>query len=140
MSNVSIKINDSQIRQAIRSRLTVPITKAVQNPAVMHEIGSQAVKILTPYVPKKTGALRKSTHMMVSPQQVKIIWGDVRVGKTSLYAAYQHNSDDSGWRRTTPGTKSFWTHEVFDGTRGHTKLIKYTAKIVKREVKKNGGR
>lgn len=140
MANVSIKVNGNEIRQAIKSRIIVPIAKTVQNPAVMQEVGNGAIRILDRYVPKKTGALRKSTHTKVRPKQVKIIWGDAKIGKTSLYAAYQHNSDDSNWRRTTPGTKSFWTEEVYPGTPGHTKLIKYTAKVIKKEVKRNGGR
>lgn len=139
MSNVSIRISEAQIKQAIKSRVITPITKVVQNPVVMRGIGDQVVKILTPYVPMKTGDLRKSTHIVARPRQVKIIWGDSQVGKTSIYAAYQHNSDDSSWHRTTPGTKSFWTHEVFYGTYGHAKLIEYTANIIKKEVKKNGG-
>ena len=97
MANVSIKVNGNEIRQAIKSRIIVPIAKTVQNPAVMQEVGNGAIRILDRYVPKKTGALRKSTHTKVRPKQVKIIWGDAKIGKTSLYAAYQHNSDDSNY-------------------------------------------
>lgn len=139
MSKVSITVRESDIQRAIKQRVIVPITKTVQSPYVMRDVGNQAVKILDRYVPKKTGDLRRSVYIRVNPGHIRIIWGNARVGKTISYAAYQHNADDSTWRRTTPGTKSWWTDELQEGTHGYTKLIQYTAKVVKKEVKRNGG-
>ena len=58
-----------------------------------------------------------------------------------IYADYQHNNLFRHRTRTEhPLAQSFWTRKIMPGSRGYSKLVTYATPIVKKEVKKNGGR
>jgi len=140
MSNFYYKISGKDIRQAVSKKITGPMIALSKNPEVMSKITDKAIQIVTPYVPMKSGDLRRSAHTVYHARRWQAVWGMGGIGKTSKYATYQHNADDSNWKRTTPGTKSYWTEEVAPGSSGWNSLIAYATKLVKQEVRKNGKR
>jgi hypothetical protein len=140
MSNVYFTLSAQDLKSAIRKKVTNPLIAVSKNPVIMSKIANKANEIVTPYVPKKSGNLRTSAHVTQHARRTYLVWGQRGVGKTYKYAAYQHDSDDTGWKRTTPGTTSFWTYKIAPGTRGYRKLITYATPLLKKEVRKRGGR
>lgn len=143
MARVYFKLSASDIRNAVKKRCTDPIIALSKNPEVMRLIAEKANEIVTPYVPMKSGALRESAHTVYSGKRVQLVWGDYRIGSskrpTFIYAQIQHDADDSGWKRTTSGTESYWTRRILRGTPGFEELVEYAEPLVKKEVK-NGNR
>ena len=151
MATVSYRISARDIRKAIKEKVDGPIIALTKNPDIMRLLAEKAIEIVTPYVPMKDENLRRSTHVVYKGRQVYIVWGspsivekyvtrtgNIRTVSTADYAAYQHDADDSGWNRTTPGTKSYWTEELYPGTPGFQELVDFAIPLVKKEVKRGG--
>lgn len=134
MAKVYLRVYARDIRKAVKERVEGPVIALTKNPQVLYSIANRGLRILNPYVPKKSGALRRSARVIQSSHGTYIVYGDSAVGKTNMYARYQHDADDTFWHRTTPGTKSYWTEELEPGTPGWDKLIDYAASVMKKEV------
>lgn len=139
MAQVSFKVSARDLKNAINKRVVKPLISLQKNQQVMAQIANKALEIVEPYVPMKTGDLRKSGHVVQHARYTMITWGKPGIGRTMYYARYQHNADDSKWRRTTPGTMSQWTRKIAPGSMGYRKLVAYARPIVRKAVK-NGGR
>lgn len=135
MAEVKFRVYARDIRSAVRNEVEGPLLALTKNPDVLRSIAQEALNIVTPYVPMKSGDLRLSGHVVQNSRGTYIVWGDPGVGKTIAYAEYQHDADDSYWKRTTPGTKSYWTEELERGTSGFEELIAFAAPLMQREVK-----
>lgn len=136
MADVRIRLYASDIRSAIRERVHKPIIALTKNPDVMRQIANRAIQIVTPYVPMKSGDLRKSAYVRQTSRVTQLVWGSPSVGRTYYYAGYQHDADDSNWKRTTPGTKSYWTEELEPGSAGFDELTDYAATIAVKEIER----
>lgn len=134
MAKVYLRVYARDIRKAVKERVEGPVIALTKNPQVLYSIANRGLRILNPYVPKKSGALRRSARVIQGSHGTYIVYGDSAVGKTNAYASYQHDADDTFWHRTTPGTKSYWTEELEPGTPGWDKLIDYAASVMKKEV------
>lgn len=134
MSNVYFRIYARDIRKAVKERVEDPIIALTKNPQVLKSIANHAIGIATPYVPKKSGDLRRSGHVIQNSNGTYLVWGRPGVGRTSAYALYQHDADDFMWHRTTPGTKSYWTEELEPGTAGWDSLISYASQVMRKEL------
>lgn len=136
MAEVRLRVYASDIRNALRQKVDKPIIALTKNPDVMRQIANKAIQIVTPYVPMKSGDLRKSAYVRQTSRVTQLVWGSPSVGKTYSYAGYQHDADDSEWKRTTPGTKSYWTEELAPGSAGFDELTDYAATIAVKEIKR----
>lgn len=136
MADVRIRLYASDIRSAIREKVHKPIIALTKNPDVMRQIANRAIEIVTPYVPKKSGDLRASAYIRQTSRVTQLVWGQPSVGKTYDYAGYQHDADDSNWKRTTAGTKSYWTEELLPGSAGFDELADYAATIAVKEIER----
>ena len=94
MARVYFKIPAGEIRKAVRENGTKRIIALTKNPAVLRQIAEKAIKLVTPYVPKDSGALQDSAHVIYHEKQVQIVWGDKKIGArgnaTEKYAHYQY--------------------------------------------------
>lgn len=135
MAKISFRVSSKDIRKAVKSKVEDPIIALTKNPDVLRSIANEAIRIVTPYVPMKSGDLRRSGYVKQDSRGTHIVWGHPGVGRTMNYALYQHNADDTLWHRTTPGTKSYWTEELERGSYGFEELVNYAAPLMKREVK-----
>ena len=136
MAKVKFRVYARDIRAAVKNEVEGPILALTKNPDVLRSIAQEALEIVTPYVPMKSGDLVTSGHVVQNSKQTNIIWGDPGVGKTLYYAAYQH--DNFFANRTLefhPKAKSFWTEELERGTPGFEELIAFAAPLMQREVK-----
>ena len=142
MSRVYFKLSAGDIRKAVKEKCSDPIIALSKNPDIMRRLAEKANEIVEPYVPMKSGALRRSFHATYRNRQIHLTWGGYNIGSskqlTSIYASMQHDSDDSLWNRTTLGTESHWTNRIMRGTTGFKELIDYAEPLVKKEIKKNG--
>lgn len=136
MAEVRLRVYASDIRNAVKQRVEKPIIALTKNPDVMRQIADKAIEIVTPYVPMKSGDLRDSAYVRQTSRVTQLVWGHPSVGKTYQYAGYQHDADDSNWKRTTTGTKSNWTEEITPGSPGFEELADYAASIVVKEIKR----
>lgn len=138
MARVYVKIDANDIKKAVREKGVKKIIALTKNPQVLKQIAEKAGELVRPYVPKKSGALRDSFHIV---SYNKLTWGDYTIGSnnkpTYTYADEQYTADDSNWRRTTPGTESYWTKNIERGTPGFEELIEYVEPLIKKEVQKN---
>ena len=140
MASVDIKINASDLRNAIKQKVSDPIIALSKNPVILRQIAEKALEIDEPYVPYKSGDLNSSGHVVSHARQTRIVWGKPGVGKTMSYAAYQHDNIFRHRTRTEhPLAKSFWTKQIMPGSPGFRKLVTYAKPLVKKEVK-NGSR
>ncbi len=137
MAEVRIRVYASDIRSAVKQRVEKPIIALTKNPDVMRQIANKAIEIVTPYVPMKSGDLRDSAYVRQTSRATQLVWGHPSVGKTYQYAGYQHDADDSNWKRTTAGTKSNWTEEIAPGSPGFEELADYAAGIIVKEIKRD---
>lgn len=141
MAGVYFRVNAGDIRRAVKERVTDPIVALSKNPDLMRVIAEKGIEIVTPYVPRKSNALRLSAHIVRSGGSTLIVWGDSSTNErgvpTRVYAKYQHDMDDFMWNRTTPGTKSYWTEELERGTEGFEELVDFAAPLMKREVQRD---
>lgn len=142
MARVYFKVRAGDIRQAVKKKCADPIIALSKNPNVMRVLAKKAGEIVEPYVPMKSGALRRSFHAIYHEKQVQLVWGDHKIGSskrpTFVYADIQHDANDMFWNRTTPGTTSYWTYWLMRGTPGFKELVDYAEPLIKKEVKKNG--
>lgn len=136
MAEVRLRLYASDIRNALRQKVNKPIIALTKNPDVMRQIANRAIQIVTPYVPMKSGDLRKSAYVRQTSRVTQLVWGSPSVGKAYYYAGYQHDADDSNWKRTTPGTKSYWTEELEPGSAGFDELTDYAATIAVKEIER----
>ena len=94
MARVYFKIPAGEIRKAVRENGIKRIIALTKNPNVLKDIAGKAIKIITPYVPKDSGALQESAHVIYHEKQVQIVWGDKKIGArgnpTEKYAHYQY--------------------------------------------------
>ena len=94
MARVYFKVNAKDIRKAVQEKGVKNIIALSKNPNVMKQIAGKAIELITPYVPKDSGALQESAHVIYHEKQVQIVWGDSTVGargaKTKEYAHYQY--------------------------------------------------
>lgn len=142
MARVYLKVKAGEIRQAVKKKCTDPLIALSKNPDVLRVLAKKAGEIVEPYVPMKSGALRRSFHVIYHEKQVQLVWGNNIRGSskrpTSVYANIQHDADDTFWNRTTPGTESYWTRRLERGTPGFEELVDYAEPLIKKEVRKNG--
>lgn len=136
MARVYFKLSARDIRSAIKKQCTDPIIALSKNPDVMRLIAERANELVKPYVPMKSGDLRNSAYVNQTSKATQLVWGKRGFGKTFYYARYQHDANDSNWKRTTSGTESYWTRRIEPGTPGFKKLVEYAEPLVKKEVKK----
>ena len=139
MAEVTIRLSAQEIRRAVKQRVEDPIIALTKNPDVMRLLGEEAIKIVTPYVPIKSGDLRRSAYVKQTSKGTRLVWGNPNVGKTFRYAKYQHDADDFNWNRHTPGTTSYWTMFIAPGSSGFDELIDYAEPLMKKEVKRESG-
>lgn len=137
MAKVYLRVYARDIRKAVKERVEGPIIALTKNPQVLYSIANRGLRILNPYVPKKSGALRRSARVIQNSNGTYIRYGSPAVGRTQYYAQYQHDADDFLWHRTTPGTKSYWTKELEPGTPGWDELIAYATSIMRKELNGN---
>ena len=136
MAEITVRLSAQDIRRAVKQRVEGPIIALTKNPDIMRLLGEKAIEIVEPYVPMKSGDLRSSAYVRQASRATKLVWGNPSVGKTFYYARYQHDADDFRWKRTTPGTKSYWTEEIEPGTEGFEELIDYAEPLMKKEVQR----
>lgn len=134
MAEVTLRLYARDIRSAIRQRVTGPIIALSKNPDVMRLLGEKAIEIVEPYVPMKSGDLRRSAYVKQTSRTTQLVWGNPNIGKTFYYARYQHDADDFNWKRHTPGTTSYWTIFIEPGSAGFDELIDYAEPLVAKEV------
>lgn len=140
MASVDVKIRASDIKDAVKRRVSDPIMSLSKNPVVLRQIAEKALEIDEPYVPWKHGDLTRSGHVVSHARQTRIVWGKPGVGKTMIYADIQHNNIFKHRTRTVHElAKSFWTKQIMPGSPGFRKLVTYAKPLVKKEVK-NGSR
>ena len=94
MARIYFKMSAGEIRKAVQENGVKRIIALTKNPAVLRQIAEKAIKLVTPYVPKDSGALQDSAHVIYHGKQVQIVWGDNTHGAsgsaTHKYAHYQH--------------------------------------------------
>lgn len=138
MASITIKVSAKDIRNAVKKRVSGPIIALTKNPDVLRSIAEEAIKIVDPYVPMKSGDLSSSGHVAQHARSTTITWGQAGIGKTGRYARYQHDADDSMWKRTRtshPLAKSNWTEEIEYGSPGFEKLVDYATSVMKKEIR-----
>ena len=144
MPQVEFRVSASDIKRAVHDRIKKPVEAVGKDNAVMRQIADKALEIVEPYVPWKHGYLTKSGHVVQHARKTEIKWGKPSADpkdRTMIYADYQHNNLFRHRTRTVhPLAQSFWTRKIMPGSRGYSKLVTYATPIVKKEVKKNGGR
>lgn len=136
MAEVTLRLSAREIRRAVKQRVEGPIIALTKNPDVMRLLGEKAIKIVEPYVPMKSGDLRRSAYVQQTSKATRLVWGNPSVGKTFYYARYQHDAPDFLWKRHTPGTTSYWTIFIEPGSSGFDELIDYAEPLMKKEVKR----
>jgi len=139
MAEVTFRLSAQEIRWAVKKRVTGPIIALTKSPDVMRLLGEKAIEIVEPYVPMKSGDLRRSAYVKQTSRATQLVWGSPNVGKTFRYAKYQHDADDFNWKRHTPGTTSYWTMFIMPGSSGFDELIDYAEPLMKKEVKRESG-
>ncbi len=135
MAKFYFRVNSQDIRRAVKQQVTDPIIALTRHPEIREQIAQKAEHIVRPFVPKRSGALRESFHIVQDGTSTRLVWGSPSVGTTSAYARYQHDADDSFWNRTTPGTMSYWTLMIERGSPGFEELVNYASEIMKRDIK-----
>jgi hypothetical protein len=159
MARVYIKVSARDIRSAVQRKGVKNIIALTKNPAILKQIGEEAIRLLEPYIPEDTGNLIDKGHVVYHEKQVQLSWG-------TKYASYQFNGKIYGpnflikkgklagqWRspknkpkydtgRTLNYTKStarpHWTDEVKPGGAEFEKLVAFAEPLIKKEVQKNG--
>lgn len=137
MARVYFRVSARDIRNAVKEKVEEPIIALTKNPDVLRSIAQYGLNLTTPYVPKRSDALRRSGYVLQNSRGTQIVWGRPGVGRTQYYARYQHDADDRAWVRTTLGTESNWTQELERGTPNWDKLITYAASIMRKELNGN---
>lgn len=144
MAQVNFNISAKELKSAIRQKVTDPLKAVGQDRELMRLIANKALDIVEPYVPWKHGYLTKSGHVVQHARYTQLVWGKPSADpkdRTMSYAAYQHDNVFRHRTRTVhPLAKSFWTKQIMPGSSGYRKLVTYATPLVKKEVKKNGGR
>ena len=69
MARVYFKVSAGDIRQAVKKKCTDPIIALSKNPNVMRVLAKKAGEIVEPYVPMKSGALRRSCSVIYHAKQ-----------------------------------------------------------------------
>lgn len=136
MAKVTVRLSAQSIRTAVKQRVEGPVIALTKNPNVMRLLGEKAIEIVTPYVPMKSGDLRRSAYVHQASRATQLVWGSPSVGRTIYYARYQHDANDFNWKRHTPGTMSYWTLMISQGTYGFDELIDYAEPLMKKEVQR----
>lgn len=139
MARVSIKLSARDIRTAVNRKVKGPILALTKNPDVLYSIAEEAMRIVTPYVPYKSGNLSRSGYIKQTSREVQLVWGQAGIGDTMKYARYQYYADDSFWNRTRdvhPLATSYWTDVIERGTPGFSKLVAYAAPLMQKEVQR----
>lgn len=100
MARVYFKVHAKDIRKAVQEKGVKNIIALSKNPNVMKQIAGKAIDLITPYVPKDSGALQESAHVIYHEKQVQIVWGDKKIGArgnpTEKYARYQYEGEVYG--------------------------------------------
>ena len=134
----SIKVNFAQLRKSLQIKKN-NIVRFGNRPDIQREIAEYALKYVTPYVPKKSGALRESGVVITHARSAVIRWRAIRPGGETYdefnYAWVQHEVD----AYVHPLGESHWTKEIQPGGREYERLVKTATRIVKREVRKANG-
>ena len=135
MANFYFRVNSSEIRRAVKQKVSDLIIALTKNPEIRYMIAEKGNELVESFVPSKSGALRESFHVVQHAGQTQLVWGSPSVGKTRRYAYYQHEADDYGWDRATPGTMSHWTSLLEPGGILFDELTDYAAEIMRREIR-----
>lgn len=134
MAKVYFRVDSQGIRNAVRRKITNPIVALTKNPYIREQLAYKAEEIVRPYVPMRTGDLRKSFHVISDSTSTRLVWGSPSYGKTNVYASIQYYADDSLWNRHTAGTTSYWMEIVERGSPGFDELVDYASEIMKRNI------
>lgn len=141
MARVYFKVRAGDIRKAVRENGTKNIIALSKNPKVLRQIAGEAIKIITPYVPIESGALRESAHVIYHEKQIQIVWGDKKIGArgnpTQDYAHYQYEGVVYGPNKPIYVNKRFigWRSPKGIGTKYRkepTQYLVYTDSFARR--------
>lgn len=135
---IKFRVNADAIRKAVKEQCTEPIIALSKNNAVMYQIGQQAINLLDQYVPKDTGALRNSAHIVQHARSTEIRYGSPQFGKTDIYADIQYWRDvlHPEWHYTTKGTMGEWFKMLEPDTLEYQQLVEYATNLMRKAVKK----
>ena len=131
-ANLDAKTVNSIITKALKQKAE-SVTKA---PELRQEIGEAFVEAVTPFVPKKTGALRESGR---ATDDGRVYW--TAVNKGFNYASHVYDQDGYMWpsgeykKPTTEGTYPQWVTKVQPGTPEWDAFVNNITPIIKEAFK-----
>ena len=137
-SDYTLKVNFAQLRKSLNQR-KIKLINVSKRPDIQREIAEVALRLVTPYVPTQTGALRESGMVITHARSAQLRWRAIRPGGETYddfnYAWIQHETSSY----YHPLGESHWTKEIQPGGREYEKLVDESERIIKREVRKSNG-
>lgn len=136
LGSTKLHLDAHTMNSVVESVLRAKAQSITQSPDLRKDIGEVYIDKVTPYVPKKSGKLRKSA---MATNDGRVIWSakgevagpDGKGGTTKDYAVTQYNIEHSHY--TTPNTGSHWTDNVQPGTSDWDEFIEeITPMIIRR--------
>lgn len=148
---VDAHLDAKTVNSIVKDVLGKKLISVTQMPDLRQEIGEAYIKAVTPFVPKKSGALRESGRATTDG---RVYWTAISKGKSTEdgeekepagynYAHQMYDPDSTRWpegeykKPTTPGTYPRWTEKVQPGTAEYDAFLIDIADIIRRRFADN---
>jgi hypothetical protein len=108
---IEAHLDAKTMNDIVRNVLKRKAESVTKDPDLRRDIGTEFIRVVTPYVPMKTGKLRESGRATTDG---RLYWTAVDPITGENYAYKQYTTQ---YRRyTTPGTGPYWVEQVQPGT------------------------
>lgn len=146
---VKAHLDAKTVNAIVEGALGKKAASITQKPELRRAIGQEFVRAVTPFVPMKTGALRKSGKATTDG---RVYWSAVRTttsedGEESAgynYAASTYDAEGIRWpsgeyrKPSTPNTYPRWVEKVQPGTPEYAAFVNNIIPIIVEEFNKDG--
>ena len=111
IGSMEAHLNAKTMNEIIKDAMGKRMQSVTKDPDLRHDIGEEFVRIVTKYVPMKTGALRMSGR---ATDDGRVYWSAVNPNSGYNYAEIQYYTQYNHY--TTEGTGPYWVENVQPGT------------------------
>ena len=151
---VDARLDAKTINPIITAALGKRVESITQKPALRKAIGEEFVRAVTPFVPMKTGALRKSGR---ATDDGRVYWTAVRTSASEdgeenagfNYAASTYDAEAIRWggpitepgtykKPSTPDTHPRWIYSVLNDQAQYAAFVNNIIPIIVEEFNKDG--
>ena len=108
---VTANLNAKRMNEIIKNVMGEKMQSVTKDPDLRQEIGEEFARVVTKYVPMKTGALRMSGR---ATSDGRLYWSAINPNSGYNYAEIQYYTQYNNY--TTDGTGPYWVERVHPGT------------------------